>query len=164
MTNAVCSSEQSKASKVVPGVTRVKLCLKCHLCADNYFNGTRQSWRPGSKGRNSELLPNIPAHILIQLPFPQFCFLALTSPSLFYKGMSCPDPQKSGFEELMNPLSIHLGYCVWNIWCAGRAIWEGRTRKTIPSPFCHAGAFLTANLPDSTPGSAPLEYCHLIQT
>lgn len=39
MTNAVCSSEQNQASKVVPGVTKVKLCLKCVLCADNCFNG-----------------------------------------------------------------------------------------------------------------------------
>lgn len=154
MTNAVCSSEQNQASKVVPGVTKVKLCLKCVLCADNCFNGMRQSWSAGSQGRNSELLltPNAHHHPCTHLkltPFPPLLVLPLTSPSLFYKGLSCPGPQKSGFEELMNPLSIHLEYCVWNIWCAGRDIWEGRARKTIPTPFCHAGAFLPADLQPS---------------
>lgn len=149
--NAGCSSEQNQPSKVVPGVTRAKLCLKCHLCTDNYLNGMRQSWSTGSKGRNSELLliPSAHHHPCTHLkltPFPPILFLALTSPSLFYKDMSCPGPQKSGLGELMNPLSIHLEYCVWNIWWAGRAIWVGRARKTIPTPFCHAGASLPADL------------------
>lgn len=159
MTDAGSSSEQNQAPKVVPGVRRVKLCLQCHLCTDSHFNGMRQSWSAGSKGRNSELLLILDAHHhpcthLKLTPFPPIFFLALTSPSLFYKDMSCPGPQKSGFEELMNPLSIHLEYCVWNIWCAGRAIWEGRARRTIPTPFCHAGASLTADL--------GVPYCNIV--